>query len=231
MILAQHRDQGAGGLPPSIVLFGSGASMIVEVEETCTRLGINIFAVVKNTEGQDYALARERIVMADDVTPEMVSHPHIVPIFTPGHRLAASRDAAARGFGVLATLIDPTSTVARSTNVGAGTYVNAGVTIGAASEIGEFVFINRAASIGHHVEIAGFASIGPGATILGAVHVGRGTMIGAGAIVLPAVKIGSNAAVAAGAVVRENVADHCLVAGIPARVVRTDYAGYRDLSV
>jgi sugar O-acyltransferase (sialic acid O-acetyltransferase NeuD family) len=231
MILAQHRDERAEGLPSSIILFGSGASMIVEVEETCTRLGINIFAVVKNTEGQDYALARERIIKADDVTREMLSHPHIVPIFTPGHRLAASKDASARGFGVLTTIIDPTSTVARSTNVGAGTYVNAGVIIGAASKIGEFVFINRAASIGHHTEIADFASIGPGATILGAVHVGRGTMIGASAVVLPTVKVGSNAAVAAGAVVREDVPDHCLVAGIPARVISSNYAGYRDLSV
>jgi len=37
--------------------------------------------------------------------------------------------------------------------------------------------------------------------------------------------------VAAGAVVRESVADHCLVAGNPARVVATDYPGFRNFSV
>ena len=56
-------------------------------------------------------------------------------------------------------------------------------------------------------------------------------LLGAGAVILPGMAIGSNAVIAAGAVVREAVADHCLVAGNPARMIRTEYAGYRNLSV
>ncbi len=56
-------------------------------------------------------------------------------------------------------------------------------------------------------------------------------MAAAGSVVLPAVEIGSNTVVAAGAVVRKSVPDHCLVAGNPARVVRTEYAGYQNFAV
>jgi acetyltransferase-like isoleucine patch superfamily enzyme len=215
----------------AIVLFGSTASMIVEVEETCARLGVAIRAIVRNVEGKDYALARELVIAANDVTPEIASSPYLIPIFTPGHRLSAFHDARMRGFRNATTIVDPTSTVARSTRLGEGTYVNAAVAIGGATAIGAFAFINRSASIGHHVEIADFVSIGPGATVAGAARIGRGTVIGAGTVVLPAVEIGSNVVIAAGAVVREAVADHCLVAGNPARVIKTDHAGYRNLSV
>jgi sugar O-acyltransferase (sialic acid O-acetyltransferase NeuD family) len=215
----------------AIVLFGSTASMIVDVEETCARLGVTIRAIVRNVDGKDYALARELVIAASDVTPEIASSPYLIPIFTPGHRLAASRDAAARGFRNAATIVDPTSTVARSTSLGEGTYINAGVVIAGATQIGAFAFINRSASIGHHVEIADFVSIGPGATVAGMVRIGQGAVIGAGAVILPTLEIGRNAVISAGAVVREAVADHCLVAGNPAQVVKTNYAGYRNLSV
>ncbi len=52
------------------------------------------------------------------------------------------------------------------------------------------------------------------------VSIGRGSWLGAHAVVLPGAQIGRNVAVAAGAVVRGQVPDHCVVAGVPARVVR-----------
>jgi sugar O-acyltransferase (sialic acid O-acetyltransferase NeuD family) len=214
-----------------IVLYGSSAAMIVEVEETCARLGETILAIVKNVDGQDYALSKQLVVFANDVPDEMKVHPYLISIFTPGHRAAARRDAESRGFHSPATIVDPTATVAASAALGKGTYVNAGVVIGGATRLGEYSFINRAASIGHHVETAEFVAIGPGATIAGAARIGKGTMIGAGAVVLPGMTIGSNAVVAAGTVVREPVGDHCMVAGNPARVIRTEYPGYRNLSV
>jgi acetyltransferase-like isoleucine patch superfamily enzyme len=55
------------------------------------------------------------------------------------------------------------------------------------------------------------------------VSIGSGSWLGAGAIVLPGARIGSNVAVAAGSVVRGDVPDRCVVAGIPARIVR-EYA-------
>ena len=52
------------------------------------------------------------------------------------------------------------------------------------------------------------------------VRIGDGAWIGHGAIVLPGTTIGRNAVVAAGSVVRGDVADHAIVGGAPAKVLR-----------
>jgi acetyltransferase-like isoleucine patch superfamily enzyme len=52
------------------------------------------------------------------------------------------------------------------------------------------------------------------------VSIGSGSWLGAHAVVLPGAQIGRHVVVAAGAVVRGQVPDHCVVAGVPARVVR-----------
>jgi len=58
-----------------------------------------------------------------------------------------------------------------------------------------------------------------------AVSIGAGTWLGAGAIVLPGACIGRNVVVAAGSVVRGTVPDRCVVAGVPARIVREYVSG------
>lgn len=55
------------------------------------------------------------------------------------------------------------------------------------------------------------------------VTIGAGSWLGAGAIVLPGARIGRNVVIAAGSVVRGDVPDRCVVAGVPARIVR-EYA-------
>ena len=60
------------------------------------------------------------------------------------------------------------------------------------------------------------------------VSIGSGSWLGAGAIVLPGAQIGRNVVIAAGSVVRGVIPDRCVVAGVPARIIRehTD-AGWR----
>ena len=53
-----------------------------------------------------------------------------------------------------------------------------------------------------------------------AVQIGSGSWLGAGAVVLPGACIGRNVVIAAGSVVRGTIPDRCVVAGVPARVVR-----------
>ena len=60
-----------------------------------------------------------------------------------------------------------------------------------------------------------------GAHVEAPVHIGDGTWLGARAMVLPGVTIGKRVMVAAGAVVTRDVPDDVLVAGNPARVVRS----------
>ncbi|HEY6785981.1 MAG TPA: DapH/DapD/GlmU-related protein [Trebonia sp.] len=53
------------------------------------------------------------------------------------------------------------------------------------------------------------------------VEIGAGTWLGTGAIVLPGARIGRNVVVGGGSVVRGVVPDYCVVAGVPAKVVRS----------
>ena len=58
-----------------------------------------------------------------------------------------------------------------------------------------------------------------------AVSIGSGSWLGAGVIVLPGACIGRNVVVAAGSVVRGEVPDRCVIAGVPARIVRMYVTG------
>ncbi len=53
-----------------------------------------------------------------------------------------------------------------------------------------------------------------------AVRIGAGTWLGTGTVILPGAVVGRNVVVAAGSVVRGTVPDNCVVAGVPAKIVR-----------
>lgn len=73
-------------------------------------------------------------------------------------------------------------------------------------------------TVGHPITPAGRrAHLG----IAKPVHIGNDVWLGGNVTVLPGVTIGNNVVVAAGAVVTKDVPDNCLVAGVPARVVRS----------
>ena len=59
------------------------------------------------------------------------------------------------------------------------------------------------------------------ADCFGKIVVGDNVHIGWNAIIMPNVEIGSNVIVGAGAVVTHNIPDNTVVAGVPARVIRT----------
>ena len=209
-----------------LVLYGVGSPLVADAQEACARGAIGIVAGVANVEGRVWVDDTVRVVRAEQIDAELTMHPVACVLFTPAWRRRAFEDAYAHGFASDATLVDPTSIVARSASVGAGTFVNAGCTIAAGCVIEARVLVNRSASIGHHARLRAYASIGPGAILTGAVDVGRGATIGAGAILLPEVTIGDNAVVAAGSLVREPVPPNTMVGGNPCRVLREHVAGY-----
>lgn len=215
----------------SIILFAVGSPIIVDVEESLHRAGISVAAGIQNRPGLCHLPAGMPLLQPEQITPEQLGLAFLVPLFTPGHRQAAAREAAQLGLDQPFRLIDPSVPAPRRLEVGEGTYMNAGCSLGSDSTFGPFVFVNRGASIGHHARLGAFASIGPAVAIAGHVTIGMGATVGTGATILPEVSVGENAVVGAGAVVTRDVPAGCLVLGNPARIVRRDIGGYHGLSV
>ncbi len=216
---------------PELVLLGVGSPFVMEFEETCSRLETEITAYITNTDDPAYASDARKIVDVDDLTTALKSKPVAFPLVTPAYRKNVYDLAVTAGFTSFPSLVDPTTILAASTQLGRGVYVNAGCTIGAAGNIGDFVLINRHASLAHHFTISEFTSVGPRVVVAGQVEIGRGAFIGAGAVLLPKVRVGANSIVAAGTVVTSDVADNTLVAGNPGKVKKTDIPGYNDSGV
>jgi maltose O-acetyltransferase len=121
-----------------------------------------------------------------------------------------------------------------SVSMGEKTYPNAGMTVVDTYREGPtLLFIGDRVSIAPNVTFVCESSPNKSPTMLAhpkiaeglvrcdPIHVGSDVWLGAGAIVLPGVTIGARAIVGAGAVVTRDVPEGAIVAGVPARIMRT----------
>jgi acetyltransferase-like isoleucine patch superfamily enzyme len=123
------------------------------------------------------------------------------------------------------------NTILHGYHTGAGLLVGAGVWIGPQSYLHAAGGLTIEADVGigpgvriltsTHSEPGGGKPIMAGPLKYDAVTIEAGADIGTGAIVLPGVRIGRGAQVAAGAVVAEDVPAMAVVAGVPARALRS----------
>jgi sugar O-acyltransferase (sialic acid O-acetyltransferase NeuD family) len=127
--------------------------------------------------------------------------------------------ARAEGFD-LVSAIHPAAIVATSAAVGPGVTIMAGAIINANASIGANVIVNTAAVVEHDCRLGDHVHVATGARLAGGVQVGDGTLIGLGALVRQRISIGRFSVVGAGAVVVDDVPDHVVVIGTPARIAR-----------
>jgi sugar O-acyltransferase (sialic acid O-acetyltransferase NeuD family) len=132
--------------------------------------------------------------------------------------------AAAQGLDFI-TLVHPGARVSSRSTLGKGCVVCPGAQVASHTKIGAHVLVNRGALIGHDVEIGDYVTIGPGANIAGRCKIDSGVFVGIGAVVVEKLTIGGGSVIAAGAVVTRDVADHVMVAGMPAVVVKRGVDG------
>lgn len=127
----------------------------------------------------------------------------------------------------------------RPIEIGDRTRILRGAEILGPVKIGARVFLNRDCYVRPQVTIEDGVSVGPfvrfvsdsheigpaehraGAGLTRPIRVGEGAWIGANVVVLGGVQIGRGAIVAAGAIVTADVPENTVVAGVPARVLRT----------
>ncbi len=135
------------------------------------------------------------------------------------HRSSFIQQAANVGFR-FATVIHPTARVSRTSVIGEGSILSAGVVVAAQTTLGRHVIVNRGSLIGHHTSIGDGVTVSAGSNVAGRVVVGDRTYLGMGAVVLDRVRIGCQAVVGAAALVTKDVPDNAQVVGAPARIAR-----------
>jgi sugar O-acyltransferase (sialic acid O-acetyltransferase NeuD family) len=119
------------------------------------------------------------------------------------------------------TVIHRRAFVASDAEIGDGGQILAMSAICAGVKLGRSVIVNTSASIDHGCVLGHGVHVGPGANLAGEVRVDDYAFIGTGAVILPRLKIGRSAIVGAGAVVIRDVLPDEIVAGNPARSVRS----------
>ena len=116
---------------------------------------------------------------------------------------------------------DPVVRIGDRCVIGRGSHVvgHWSIEIGDDIQTGPYVYITDQ----NHAYEDPFEPVGRQWPVEAGVRIGSGSWLGANAVILPGTEIGEHVVVAAGAVVRGKVPDRCVVAGVPARVVRRWY--------
>jgi tetrahydrodipicolinate N-acetyltransferase len=125
--------------------------------------------------------------------------------------------------------IEPGAIIRDQVEIGNNAVIMMGASINIGSVIGEGTMIDMNVVVGGRGTIGKNCHIGAGAVIAGVVEPPSATpviveddvVVGANAVILEGVRVGKGSVVAAGAVVVEDVPENVVVAGTPARIIKT----------
>jgi sugar O-acyltransferase (sialic acid O-acetyltransferase NeuD family) len=121
----------------------------------------------------------------------------------------------------LLTIVHPQADVSPSVIMGKGSFVGVRAVLMPDVSCEKCCIFNTAVIIEHDCVLGEYVHIAPGSILCGNVRVGDYTLIGAGTVVNPNLRIGKNVIIGSGSVVTQDVADGMIVAGAPARVIRS----------
>ena len=125
--------------------------------------------------------------------------------------------------------IEPGAIIRDYVTLGKKVIIMMGATINLGTVIGDETMIDMNTVIGGRAQIGSRCHIGAGAVVAGVIEpasatpviIEDGVLVGANAVILEGVRIGKGAIVAAGAVVVQDVLPFTVVAGTPAKVIKS----------
>lgn len=117
--------------------------------------------------------------------------------------------------------VHPSAVVAASATLEDGVSVMANAVVNPGAWLAENVIVNTGAIVEHDCTVQKHAHIAPGARLGGNVLVGEGAHVGIGACIIQGLRVGNGSIVGAGAVVVDDVPGRVVVAGVPARILRS----------
>ncbi|MGH9043448.1 MAG: acyltransferase [Acidimicrobiales bacterium] len=124
---------------------------------------------------------------------------------------------------------NPIITIGDRCVIGRGSHIvgHWNIEIGNDVQTGPYVYITDQ----NHSYLDPRRAIGEQMPVEAAVRIGSGSWLGTNVVVLPGTTIGENVVVAASAVVRGEVPARCVVAGVPARIVKRFVEGLGWMAV
>jgi sugar O-acyltransferase (sialic acid O-acetyltransferase NeuD family) len=155
------------------------------------------------------------VLKLSDLAPETPNYFHLAIGSCKVREAIASKLDCASYF----TVVHPSAVVAKTAQIGIGTFLAAHSIVAPDAKIGSHCIINHAAVIDHDCFVDDYSHIAPKSSLGGGVKVGKGVLIGSGAVVLPNLVIADYAVIGAGAVVTRNVLAGMTVVGSPAKSI------------
>lgn len=125
--------------------------------------------------------------------------------------------------------IEPGAIIRNQVTIDDSAVIMMGAVINIGAVIGEGTMIDMGAVLGGRATVGKHSHIGAGAVLAGVVEPASATpviveddvLVGANAVVIEGVHVGKGAVVAAGAIVTQDVPENTVVAGVPAKVIKT----------
>lgn len=189
-----------------------------EIIELCEECGYNVKGIIDNELNDAYfgipIIGKDED--AERLFPEYRYCKVIITPDTPKVREKLVDLYKSIGYE-FASLISPLAHISKSTEIGEGTVIQAGVNVSSATKIGCFCKLNSYCNVMHDNAIGDYTTIAPNAVLLGRVTIGNGAYIGANSTILPNCYIGAGSMVGAGAVVTRDVTERVIVKGVPAK--------------
>jgi len=209
------------------VVLGGGGHARVLIDSLQFQQNVELYAVLDSDRSLwGKMLLEVPILGGDEMLPEVkrqgVTH-FVVGLGGTGNnqpRRKLFESAVALGLIPL-TVVHPSAVCSRRARLGEGCVLYPAVVVNAGATLGINVIVNTGAIVEHDCVVGDHVHVATGARLAGTVKIGALAHIGAGATVVHCISIGEGAVVGAGATVVKDVPPHIVVAGVPARPMRT----------
>ena len=118
------------------------------------------------------------------------------------------------------TIVHPTASVSKFSNLGCGVVVFQNVTITTKTTIGHHVCILPNSVLSHDSKIGNYTCVAGGAIVSGNVRIGNSCYLGANCSIKQGIVIGNQCLIGMGSVVLNDVKENSVIAGNPAKFLR-----------
>jgi sugar O-acyltransferase (sialic acid O-acetyltransferase NeuD family) len=181
---------------------------------------------VDDSQNRAYSLNGYRVISFEELTsPEHNSRKVVVAIGSGEVRSRLEEKCKGAGLCII-TAIAPTSVIMDEVTIGDGSVICDHVILTSNIKIGRSFQANLNCYVGHDCIIGDHVTFAPRVNCNGNVHIGDNVYVGTNASIIQGssdepLTIGANSVVGMGAVVTKPVPARSVVAGNPARVIRT----------